>query len=201
MKSMQQPLSAHRKEILDQWLERALKVYHPDARAMFATRKNPFANPVGQRLKEGLGKFIEKLIDNAPPEGLAECLDDIIQVRSVQDMPPSQALSFVLELKKIVRRALKKELTSPELAQDLAALELRVDHAALKAFDLYQRCRQRVFDVRVNDIKRNVSSLLKRTSFFNSDDEETYSNLLPNSNVDNDTGETKRRDRKRGGGR
>lgn len=201
MKRIQQPLKAHRKEILESWLEQALKVYSKDARNLFATRKNPFTNPVGQRLKEGLDGFIEALADDAPPEGLAECLGEIVQVRAVQDMPPSRALAFVLELKKVVRQALKEELKSPDLAQDLAGLELRVEHAALAAFDLYQHHRERVFQVRINDIKRNVSSLLKRTSFFNSDDNEMYSNLLSNSNVDNETGETKHRNRKRGGGR
>ena len=129
----------------------------------------------------------DELVADADGETLSHCLAEIVRIRSVQDMRPSTALSFLFLLKNVISRVLKNDLRKPSVARELEWVEKRIDSMALFTFDLYSRCRERVYEVRVNDIKRNVSSLLKRSPFFNSDNE-TDSNAEANLDLNHEPG-------------
>ena len=200
MKRILKRIEAHKKEIAESWLRGALEVYPRDTRNAYAAKKNRFTNPVGQTLEEGLNRVLDELVADADGETLSHCLAEIVRIRSVQDMRPSTALSFLFLLKNVISRVLKNDLRKPSVARELEWVEKRIDSMALFTFDLYSRCRERVYEVRVNDIKRNVSSLLKRSSFFNSDSE-TDSNPDFDLNLKHEPGKDLGWNRKRGGGR
>jgi len=39
-----------------------------------------------------------------------------------------------------------------------------MDKMCLEGFDIYSRCRQKIFDLRVNEVKRQVSRLMERAN-------------------------------------
>jgi hypothetical protein len=147
--------------IAERWLGDALGVYPPDAAALFRREKDPFANPVGCALRTGTRAILEGLAGGADVETLGRGLEDIIRMRAVQELSPSQAVSFVFLLKDAVRAELQKELGDPGLASEMAKLDAQVDRLALLALDLYVRCRERVYELRVNEVKRGVSSVVE----------------------------------------
>jgi len=89
----------------------------------------------------------------------------MIRIRAVQDFKPSQAVGFVLRLKKIIREELEKNRQEIDTLHDeLEVLEERIEDTALQAFDIYTQCRQKLYEIRVNENNRQVARLLKRAN-------------------------------------
>jgi hypothetical protein len=150
----------HRAEILDKWHAMLVDSYPKETGRFLRREKDAFANPVGARFATALEKVLCGFIDDKAPESWKASLDEILRVRAVQDFSPSNALSFITGLKEILRRTVVKsgEKVSPE---DLLAFEDRVDRMLLAAFDIYSRCRQDIYEIRVKEVSRQVERLLR----------------------------------------
>jgi hypothetical protein len=94
-------------------------------------------------------------------EKVCSALEEIVKIRSIQDFTPAQALSFVFSLKQVIREELKGELDAARLAE-LVQFEAQIDQLALFAFDVYVKCRERLYEIRVSEVKRSVSGLMRR---------------------------------------
>jgi len=154
-------LHSRRAIIARRWLEKTLETYAPDASAFFEQQKDPFANPVGQALRTGTRALVDCLLDGMDAEKICGCLEEIVKIRSIQDFTPAQAVSFVFSLRQVVREELGAEL-DPGRLDELAELDSRIDQMALFAFDIYAKCRERLYDIRVDEVKRTVSGLIRR---------------------------------------
>ena len=67
----------------------------------------------------------------------------------------------MLGLKSVVREELGGRILQNGLSEDWAALEERIDGLLLLGFDIYSQCRQKIFDIRVNTVKRRSERLLQ----------------------------------------
>jgi len=134
---------------------------YPEETGRFLRReKDAFANPVGARFAAALENVLNGFIDNKSQESWRDSLDEILRVRAVQDFSPSNALRFIMGLKKILRMTAAKsgkEVSS----EDLRAFEDRVDRMLLAAFDVYSNCRQDLYEIRVKEISRQAERLLR----------------------------------------
>ena len=77
-----------------------------------------------------------------------------MQIRAIQDLPPSRALEFLFQLKDILR----PQVTGPERE----ILDGRIDELALLAFDLYVKYRERTYQAKANEARRRVFVLERR---------------------------------------
>jgi hypothetical protein len=154
-------LNSRRAAIAQRWLENTLESYAPDAAGFFERQKDPFANPVGQALRTGTRAMVDCLLDGMDAEKICGCLEEIVKIRSIQDFTPAQAVSFIFSLRQIVRAELGEKLDSRQL-DELAELDSRIDQMALFAFDIYAKSRERLYDIRVDEVKRTVSGLIRR---------------------------------------
>lgn len=144
--------------ILEKWIDCALTVYHKDASSFFKKQKNPFANPLGHNTSNSLTKIFDVLCKDCAVTEASKELEDLIKIRAVQELLPAQALSFVYDLKKIIRdEFLTAE--SPENFQELLTFNSRIDTLAMMAFDLYMESRERLYKVRINEFKRGTHIL------------------------------------------
>ena len=148
--------------IIQSWINCALAAYPADASVIFARETDPFANPIGHGLRVGARGVIEALMSGSAAEQAQQHLYEIVKVRAVQQMPASQAVGFVFQLKDAVRSAIGEAATSPELASELRELDGRIDQLALATFDAYTRCREQVSELRINEVKRSVSWVVDR---------------------------------------
>jgi hypothetical protein len=88
-------------------------------------------------------------------------LDEVIRVWAVQDFTPSQAMAFVFIWKKIIREELAQELKDPGLAEACLELESRIDGLALLGFDVYMKRREKLYEIRVDEVKKRIGGLLR----------------------------------------
>jgi hypothetical protein len=152
------PLSAElanrRAAIIGKWFERMLQMYPEATNGFLAQERDPFRNPIGHTLKEGLSALFDGLIKPVTVASLAPVLDGIVRIRAVQDFTAGQAVSFPFLLKQIVRAEFAP--AAPQYLDELATLEAKIDELALLTFDIYMKCREQVFEIKANETRRGT---------------------------------------------
>jgi len=145
------PVSSGQKQaIRERWLSATFHTYHGQTAEFLLREKDEFRNPFGDALRKGLPILLDELFGGMRTAIFRPALEDIIRIRSVQDFTPSQAVGFVFLLKGILRR----ELQGP--AEELTALEDRIDEMALGGFDLFMNCREKIYEVRADEALRRT---------------------------------------------
>jgi len=148
--------------IIERWGEAVLSSYPSDAAALFQKQQDPFANPIGASVREGTRGVFQAILDGMDPEELRSHLDTMVRIRAVQELTPSQALSFVFALRSIVREAIPRLDTDPRLHRERDELEGIIDRVALAAFEVYTKCREELNLLRVTEMKRQVSWVFEK---------------------------------------
>jgi hypothetical protein len=164
MMSLGNMLLANREAILQRWCDDVLATYGDSAAAAFRRERDPFANPVGHALRVATRAIFEALAAGKDEAAIREPLQDIIKIRAVQELTASQAVGFVFLLKEVIRAELADALRQPQLSSELALLERRIDGVALVAFDVFVDCRERLSELRINELKRSVPWIVGKLS-------------------------------------
>ncbi|MDY6971421.1 MAG: RsbRD N-terminal domain-containing protein [Thermodesulfobacteriota bacterium] len=154
-------LSDKRSSIIKEWRDAIIATYPENAQRFLRNDKDRFSNPVGHIFGKDLEDLYDGLIKEWDSERISSCLDNIIRIRAVQDFKPSLAVGFVLQLKKLIKEKLEGKAQNNGLSGELQALEDRIDEMALLAFDIYNQCRQKVYEIRVNQVRNHVGRLLE----------------------------------------
>lgn len=118
------------------WLELALASYPNQTSRFLRLEKDPFRNPVGQAFRKGLPALLDSVLDAGDEPRAAEALERIVKIRAVQEFTPSQAVGFVFLLRDVLAGR---------------GLDARIDALALKAFDAYMQCRDRLWEIRARE--------------------------------------------------
>jgi hypothetical protein len=69
---------------------------------------------------------------------------------------PSQATAFILDLKIVIRNILKRDLQDPDMQSQLQALENRIDRMLLVAFDIFMRCREKIYSMKATEEQSKI---------------------------------------------
>ena len=149
---LNEALAAKRGAVLERWFQAVLATYPEETARFLAGGADPFANPVGHTVREGLGRLYDRFVADVPASELSAAIDGIVRIRAVQEFSPSAAVGFVYTLRGILREELADTALDPA---DRAALENGVDRLALVAFDVYMQCREKIFEIRVREIKES----------------------------------------------
>jgi len=157
-------MAQHRQELVRDWIRRAMAAYPAESRVIFERNRDRFANPMPHIISTSLERLFDELLKGIEPTTAAPIMADIVRVKAVQDFTPAQALSFVFELKVVLKEALDRELEKPEILKALWLLERDIDRMAGLAFDAYVGCREKVFEIRVNEIRNQTHMLIRRVN-------------------------------------
>jgi len=152
-------LRRKRSRILADWTQIIFRSYPEQTATFMREQQDRFHNPVGYAVSREVPRFLDLLIEGAEPAALAESLDRFIQIKSVQEPRASQALSFIFALKSVVRSHTAGELGKGE---ELDEFEARIDRAGLGVFDTYQRYREKILEIKANEIRNRSKLLLER---------------------------------------
>ena len=152
----------YEQQIVDAWVEAALAHYGATTVCFLKCEQDAFANPFGVTLRNSPTAIFQSLSQELQDHQVGPYLDEIIKVQAIQDLAPSQALGFLFGIKEIIRRELGARLNEPGLLLEVIWMDERVDQLVLMAFDIYMRRREKLYELRVEDVKRNVSALYRR---------------------------------------
>ena len=168
--SLQKLLSGRRKGILKKWQKEIFQLYPADSIRFLTSESNQFANPVGHSIREHTENLLNELLTEGDisPEKIGNMLDEMLRIRAIQDFKPSRALGYLYFLKNIIAQELNEACESynnnlNNLYPELIALYSRIDEVTLIAFDIYSECREKLFEIKVETAKNQLSGLLRRS--------------------------------------
>ena len=164
-------LTEKKESLSKKWFDAVLATYPEDSSSFMGKQKNPFTNPVGHTLRRGIEGMLDELLGDFDYEKVSPFLDDIIRVRAVQDFTPSQAVSFIFLLKGLIREELLKSKTEVPWAE-LPALESKIDGLVLLSFDIFVACREKLYEIKANELRNMTFRLLQRVNVMDEDEGE-----------------------------
>ncbi|HXY55931.1 MAG TPA: RsbRD N-terminal domain-containing protein [Nitrospirota bacterium] len=170
--SLKDVLKEKKSRIVKKWFEAVLETYHENARGPLGKREAQFTNPVGYNLSQGIEGLFDATLEGLIPDDVSRFLDDMIRIRAVQAFTPSQAVAFIFEAKRIVRKELANELLhDPRMREELEAWDSAVDDLVLFSFDIYMQCREKIYDLKANEARNLTFRLLQKAKLITEDQE------------------------------
>lgn len=154
-------LREKRADITHKWFDLILKTYPQETAAFLLGQKDRFSNPVGQTILRGIEDIFDEIIEGTGSEKIHTYLDNIIRVRAVQDFTPSAAIGFLFLLKNVIRAELGSGIRQNNLFEDLLVIESRIDDLTGMAFDIFMSCREKLYDLKANEVRNWTCRLLK----------------------------------------
>ncbi len=154
---LEETLKEKSSKIIKRWRDKIIESYPEDTRRFLKKEKDRFANPVGHTITNEIESLFYAFV-NKDEEQVVNSLNHIIRIRAIQDFTPSSALYFVLELKDIIKEETNWDSYSKDEKEEL---DSRISALLLKAFDIYEQCRYKLYELRVNEVREQVGGLLK----------------------------------------
>ncbi len=152
------------------WHDSVLASYPPETAKLLGSGRDQFSDPVGHTLNTAIDDVLEGFRSGALIPDIASALHNLIRIKAVQGFAPSVAVSSVLKLKQAVRDELAD---SPQEFQGahgdiLNELDPMIDELLCSCFDLYVECRQKLSEIKEEELKRNLYMLLKKANMVDS---------------------------------
>jgi len=158
--------------VLKKWFELIVQTYPSDTSNFLKAQKDPFSNPVGKTFSRGTEALLDLLLKGWDGETAASFLDPIIRIRAIQDFTPAQAVSFIFSLKQVVREILSKETKDGRFLNELPLFESRIDELGLMAFNIYMECREKIYQLKANEMRNRTYSAFERAGLISAIPEE-----------------------------
>jgi hypothetical protein len=157
-------LQEKREVILEKWLHCISDTYPSETANLLKKKNNPFICHMGSSIREDIESIYDRLLNDEDAQNASSSLDNIIRIRAVQEFAPSEAMSFMFLLKDAIKDEMKSEIRENGLSKELFSFESRIDKYALKGFDIYMQCREKIYELKANEVKARAYTLLKRAN-------------------------------------
>lgn len=153
----------NKNHILQAWKGKIISSQEADVSSPFSILKNKnnnqFLNPAGTIIKKTLESLFDEITGNSDMnKGIIEsALNDFIRLMAVQKSLPSECSGFLFLLKKILREESGLEINFDEMN----IINDRIDSIVLSAFDIYMKCREEIFNIRMNEFKKQSFRIME----------------------------------------
>lgn len=188
--SVEQLFAARKDEAVGKWTVAVFAMYPFETSGFLRTQKDQFANPVGHATALAAGRLYDALTGaDVQTDAVQDALRDMVRIRAVQDLSPSQAVGALYLLKPVLRELFLTEALATGKLQALLEAESRLDTLALMGFDLYMQDKEAVFATRVGELKRRTVQLERWVAAYSgppSEKQAAYSGSQPEKQAAHD---------------
>jgi len=153
MPLLEEILLHHKEAILERWFCLIMETYPTDLSKLLKKERDRFVNPVGSTFARGIEALISEILHEWDDQKLSHPLEDIVKIRCVQDFSPSQAIGFVYLLKRAIQEVLAGRIQEKEILNEWLKFQSKIDQLALLAFEIYMKCREKIYEIRVHEAK------------------------------------------------
>lgn len=115
---------------------------------------DPFINPISTSIHEMLETLFDQITGEMDINKILPSLDNYFKIMALQDYSPSQAIGFLLSLKKLLYKKTGLEGKQEIKLSEISILEDRIDDILLHSFDIYMKCRENIYTIRINEFKK-----------------------------------------------
>ena len=156
-------LQERKPAIVKRWFDAVTEAYPDDTSRFLNKQKDQFTNPVGYTISEGIEHLFDALLQGMLQDKVSAFLDSIIRIRAIQDFTPSEAVAFIFRLKKVIRQELGDDILKQQgMSEALSTFDSTIDDLALYAFDIYMKCREKIYELKANEARNMTFRLLQK---------------------------------------
>ena len=160
---LKQLLQKRKTTIVKKWFDAVTETYPDDTSRFLNKQKDQFTNPVGYTISEGIEHLFDALLQGMLQDKVSAFLDSIIRIRAIQDFTPSEAVAFIFRLKKVIRQELGDDILKQQgMSEALSTFDSAIDDLALFAFDIYMKCREKIYELKANEARNLTFRLLQK---------------------------------------
>jgi len=141
-------LLKNKKDILKDLFDAIIFFYPKEAVKFLTHEKDRFLNPVGITISESIEIIFDFIMDKKDKDVAIGALESIIRIMAVYDLKPSEAISWVFQLKDVLKKHLKKD---DSFSPELDPVFHRIDDLMLSGFDLYMKCKEDINRIRIKE--------------------------------------------------
>jgi len=150
-------------KILKLWKERFFSdIFGEDVKSYFLREVDPFQNPLASRVDEIFSSILKEIKSECSLDALLPYLERLAQVLAVYVPSAKRAMGTFLKLKGIIRENFGDEILERFGVKGLLQMEDLINSLMVLTFDFYMKYRERLFEIRYEEWKRNNYLLLKR---------------------------------------
>jgi hypothetical protein len=151
--------------IVRTWLRVTMEAYPAEALSILERNKDQFANPLSHIISKNIELLFDELLAGVDPKRTTPILAEIVRIKAVQDFSPSQALKFIFDLKTILFELRNEKIEGEAMPYDqIRKIEQEIDKLANLGFDIYVGCREKLNEIRINEIKNQTHMLVRRVN-------------------------------------
>ncbi|AGW14086.1 RsbRD N-terminal domain-containing protein [Megalodesulfovibrio gigas] len=156
-------LRSDKNAIATAWRDAIYSTYPFDTAGFLRKGQDEFKNPVGVRTDAAVHALTKHLLEEKVLDDLDldAALDELVRIRAVQDFTPAKAVGAIFLLKGVVRLHLSKVGKMKDHIEAVLRFESKVDSVALRAFDIYVKCRTQLYEMRLKEIKNRHAMLFR----------------------------------------
>lgn len=149
--------------ILEQWFQAIAQTYPLETFHFLVNKKDPFQNPVGHTVSSEIENLFHALFQETERQKIFQSLENILKIRAVQDFTPSQAVIFIFSLKRILWQESLENLVDKRFWEEWMEIESKIDTLLLMAFEVYTQCREKIYEIRIGEIKKQSLAFWEKT--------------------------------------
>lgn len=146
-------IASNRERIVSLWQAAALPQGFP-LPCNKSTEELRFTAPADSLFNVEVEALFNWLISNEEPVAARLALQEICRLKAVQSVNSSEALSFIFDLKDIIRLVLGDDEPGCELCLEYRELDKRIDQLMLLALDEYADCREHIMEIKMDEVRR-----------------------------------------------
>jgi hypothetical protein len=157
--NLKQFLLINEREIIPKWYKRMIESYPPEMRNFWENNENRFTQPVPYTMTLAMQKIYRELIKPLPNEQWVYSeLESMMRICAVQNLRPSDAVRVFFQLKDIIREEAVKTETLDSFLEIFQKIEEYLDQWILRAFDIYMEFREKIYELRMKEIRNQMRS-------------------------------------------
>ncbi len=156
--------------LLQKWVDKYYAAYPLGSTGFIRTSTDKFKNPIGIITQTSLSTLYDAVIgDDIEFSDVHAALNELVKLRAIQEMPASRAVGPMAQLKTLFKEEVFDNLVKnnkdskvlQEIFEDFFTVAARIDGLLLLSMDLYSADREKVFNLRVEEIHRSQSQVIR----------------------------------------
>lgn len=155
-------LEQKRSLIQAMWTEAVIVSYPSESAKFIVENKNKFTNPLGYTLENSINTICCNYLDTANVRECEQAIEALIRLRAVQDFTPSKAIGIMFDFKAIVLSEIRDMVESKDKFNEYLSIEKQIDRMTEYALNFYIECRERVNEIKANEVRQGFERMIIR---------------------------------------
>ncbi|MCS7149309.1 MAG: RsbRD N-terminal domain-containing protein [Caldimicrobium sp.] len=163
----------HKDDIFQRWIDLYWSKYG-ESKTYLKKGADPFQNPFAFHVEECFKGILDFLSEELNFSFIDPYLEKLAQLRATQEGSLSLALSFLIDLKALIREHWGEEIVQRYGINAILEFEDLLSALLLRVGDYYLKYRERIYDLKIEEWKRNHYLLLKRAGLLDQSYQEKH---------------------------